>query len=29
MNCNETRRLLEADLDGELDLVRHLEIETT
>jgi anti-sigma factor RsiW len=28
MDCNETRRLLEADSDGELDLVRHLEIET-
>jgi anti-sigma factor RsiW len=28
MDCNETRRLLEADLDGELDLVRRLEIET-
>ena len=28
MDCNETRRLLDADLDGELDLVRHLEIET-
>jgi len=27
MDCNETRRLLEADADGELDLVRHLEIE--
>jgi anti-sigma factor RsiW len=27
MDCNETRRLLEADLDGELDLVRHLELE--
>lgn len=27
MDCNETRRLLDADLDGELDLVRHLEIE--
>ena len=28
MDCNETRRLLEADLDGELDLVNHLAIET-
>jgi anti-sigma factor RsiW len=28
MNCEETRRLLDADLDGELDLVRHLEIES-
>jgi anti-sigma factor RsiW len=28
MDCNETRRLLDADIDGELDLVRHLEIET-
>lgn len=27
MDCNETRRLLDADHDGELDLVRHLEIE--
>ncbi len=27
MDCNETRRLLDAGLDGELDLVRHLEIE--
>lgn len=27
MDCNETRRLLDADSDGELDLVRHLEIE--
>jgi anti-sigma factor RsiW len=27
MDCNETRRLLDADLDGELDLVRHLELE--
>ncbi len=27
MDCNETRSLLEADVDGELDLVRHLEIE--
>jgi anti-sigma factor RsiW len=27
MDCNETRRLLEAHLDGELDLVRHTEIE--
>jgi anti-sigma factor RsiW len=27
MDCNETRRLLEAGLDGELDLVRHLEME--
>lgn len=27
MNCDETRRFLEADGDGELDLVRHLEIE--
>lgn len=26
MNCSDTRRLLEADLDGELDLVRHLEL---
>ncbi|HVS52512.1 MAG TPA: zf-HC2 domain-containing protein [Opitutaceae bacterium] len=27
MDCNETRRLLDADIDGELDLVRHLELE--
>jgi len=27
MDCNETRRLLDADLDGELDLVTHLELE--
>jgi anti-sigma factor RsiW len=27
MDCNETRRLLEADVDGELDLIRHLELE--
>lgn len=27
MDCNETRRLLEIDADGELDLVRHLELE--
>jgi anti-sigma factor RsiW len=27
MDCNETRRLLAADVDGELDLVRHLELE--
>jgi len=27
MDCNETRRLLDADTDGELDLVRHLELE--
>lgn len=27
MDCNETRRLLEAAVDGELDLVRHLEWE--
>jgi anti-sigma factor RsiW len=26
MNCNETRGLIDADLDGELDLVRHLEL---
>ena len=26
MNCNETRFLIDADVDGELDLVRHLEI---
>jgi len=28
MDCNETRRFLDADIDGELDLVRHLELET-
>jgi anti-sigma factor RsiW len=28
MDCNETRRLLDADIDDELDLVRHLELET-
>jgi anti-sigma factor RsiW len=27
MNCHETHRLLEADVDGEIDLVRHLELE--
>ncbi|MDB6127711.1 MAG: anti-sigma factor [Verrucomicrobia bacterium] len=27
MNCNETQRILEADVDGELDLVRHLELQ--
>jgi anti-sigma factor RsiW len=27
MDCNETRPLLDADIDGELDLVRHLELE--
>jgi anti-sigma factor RsiW len=27
MDCNETRRLLDADTDGELDLVHHLELE--
>ena len=27
MDCNETRRLLEAAVDGELDLVRNLELE--
>jgi anti-sigma factor RsiW len=27
MNCNEVRRLLEADADGELDLVRHLDVQ--
>ena len=26
MDCNQTRELIDADLDGELDLVRHLEI---
>ncbi len=28
MDCNQTRTLLDADIDGELDLVRHLEIAT-
>jgi anti-sigma factor RsiW len=28
MDCNENRRLIDADVDGELDLVRHLEIAT-
>ena len=28
MDCEATRRFVEADVDGELDLVRHLEIET-
>lgn len=27
MDCKETRRLLDADVDGELDLVRHLDVE--
>ena len=27
MDCNETRRLLDAALDGELDLVRNLELD--
>lgn len=27
MTCNESRVLLEADADGELDLIRHLELE--
>ncbi len=27
MNCTQTQNLLDAHLDGELDLVRHLEIE--
>ena len=26
MNCSNTMRLLDADIDGELDLVRHLEV---
>jgi anti-sigma factor RsiW len=26
MNCHETRGLIDADIDGELDLVRHLEL---
>lgn len=28
MDCNEIRPLIEADVDGELDLVRHLEVTT-
>jgi anti-sigma factor RsiW len=28
MNCNESQLLLEAYADGELDLVRHIELET-
>ena len=28
MDCNDIRRLIDADVDGELDLVRHLEIAT-
>jgi anti-sigma factor RsiW len=28
MDCNDARRFLEPDADGELDLVRHLELET-
>jgi len=27
MDCNTARRLIEADVDGELDLVRHLEVK--
>lgn len=27
MNCNDTRRFLDADVDGELDLVPHLELD--
>jgi anti-sigma factor RsiW len=27
MECNEIRRLLDADVDGELDLIHHLELE--
>jgi anti-sigma factor RsiW len=27
MTCNESRVLIEADADGELDLIRHLELE--
>jgi anti-sigma factor RsiW len=27
MNCNESRQFIEADADGELDLIRHLELE--
>src|SRR5579859_5136015 len=27
MNCEQTRRLLDAYLDGELDLVRNLSVE--
>ena len=28
MDCNETDLYLEADSDGELDAIRHLELET-
>lgn len=28
MDCNESRHLIDADVDGELDLVRHLEVAT-
>jgi anti-sigma factor RsiW len=28
MNCDEVRRMLDAYLDGELDLTRQLEVET-
>jgi len=28
MTCDEARLLQEADADGELDLVRHLQLET-
>jgi anti-sigma factor RsiW len=27
MNCNESRPLIDANSDGELDLIRHLELE--
>jgi anti-sigma factor RsiW len=27
MNCNESRAAIEADADGELDTIRHLELE--
>src|SRR4051812_48523583 len=27
MDCNETRRLIDAATDGELDLVHHLELD--
>jgi anti-sigma factor (TIGR02949 family) len=28
MNCDEVRRMLDAYLDGELDLTRQLDVET-
>jgi len=28
MNCDEVRHMLDAYLDGELDLIRHWDVET-